>query len=360
MADVHYLDCIEIKSPKNGACSIFYSDIDGEATINLTDAGYQSTFDDVSSHINEFYGPNVIFDNVIVTHNDNDHCGGIINILETYEVGNLWMLRPWKYANELIDRFSRYKSVENLETRLRDVYSNLAALEDIALEKGIPIHEPFQGMHIGKSLVLAPTKERFLDLIVESEKTPDAVKSFSSDGLFRGVFEGIECAINFIRSLWGEENFPSQGTSAENEMSVVQFISCPQHNFMLTGDAGREGLTEALDYLETLYGGVPQIDFFEVPHHGSRRNLSTELLDRLFGERLSEQPSESGSRFSAVVHSCRLDSTHPRKVVIRAIHHRGGKICSVESGWWLAGHNKPERPNSSPAAGLPYPNDQEE
>ncbi len=360
MADVYYLDCIEIKSSKNGACSIFYSDIDGKTFINLTDAGYQSTFEDVSSHINEFYGESVVFNNVIATHNDNDHCSGLINILETYEVDNLWMLRPWKYADELIDRFSRFTSVENLEKRLRDVYSNLAALEDIAVEKGIPIHEPFQGRYIGNALVLAPTKERFLDLIVESEKTPDAVKSFASDGLLRGFVEGIERAINFIRGLWGEENFPSQGTSAENEMSVVQFISCPQYNFMLTGDAGREGLTEALDYLEVLYGTVPQIDFFEVPHHGSRRNLSTELLDRLFGERLSEQSSESSSRFSAVVHSCRLDSTHPRKVVIRAIHHRGGKICSVERGWWRAGYNKPERPNSSPAVGLPYPDDQEE
>lgn len=327
----------------------------------MTDAGYQSTFDDVSHHIDKFYGKDVIFDNVIATHNDNDHCSGLVNLLENYEVNNLWLLRPWKYADELIDKFSRYTSVENLEKRLREEYSNLAALEDIALEKGIPIHEPFQGKYIGKALVLAPTKERFLNLVVESEKTPDATKSFTSEGFVQSLFEGVERALKFISSLWGEENFPSEGTTAENEMSVVQYIRCPKYNYLLTGDAGRNGLTEALDYLQALSGGyLPTINYFEIPHHGSRRNLSTELLDRMFGKRLNGKPTEQEAKFTAFVHSSSLDSTRPRKVVVRAIHHREGEICSVCNTWWRAGYNTPARENSSRAQGLPYPEDQEE
>ena len=38
-------------------------------------------------------------------------------ILEEFDVGTLWMLRPWIYAQELLPRFARYTSAENLAIR---------------------------------------------------------------------------------------------------------------------------------------------------------------------------------------------------------------------------------------------------
>jgi hypothetical protein len=45
-------------------------------------------------------------------------------------------------------------------------------------------------------------------------------------------------------------------------------------------------LTEAADYAPHIGLTLPRIDRFQVPHHGSRRNVSTEILDRWLGERL--------------------------------------------------------------------------
>ena len=108
-------------------------------------------------------------DAVIVSHPDGDHAGGLRTVLENFEVSELWMLRPWDYVDELIDRFARFKNKENLKKRLKEIYPNVAALEEIAEEEDIPIYEPFQGEKIGDFTVLAPTKERYLDLIVESD-----------------------------------------------------------------------------------------------------------------------------------------------------------------------------------------------
>ncbi|SBW05625.1 conserved hypothetical protein [uncultured delta proteobacterium] len=359
MNDCYYIDCIDLKSDSSGAVAILYYDVYPDKFINLTDGGYQSTSDTVISHIDKFYGEDVVFDNVIVTHNDNDHAGGLRSILEKYTVKNLWMLRPWLYADELIDRFSRYRSIENLADALREAYPNLAALEDIAEKKGIKILEPFQGVRIGKSVVLSPTKERFLDLIVESEKTPTpARESLFTESTFLG--RALEAVISFIKASWGDENFSSEDTTIENEMSIVQFIPCSHHNYLLTGDVGRAGLSNALDYLESLYGSLPKIHLFEAPHHGSRRNLSTELLDRMFGPRLSsdEKPKEGEEYFCTIIQATDNDPDHPRKAVERALHHRGSKVCTPK-GWFRHGRNKPPREGEGIAKGRPYPEEQE-
>lgn len=73
-------------------------------------------------------------------------------------------------------------------------------------------------------------------------------------------------------------------------MSVVQYANLHGHRILLTGDAGRAGLAEAADYAPFAGLALPGIDRFQVPHHGSRRNVSTEILDRWLGAQLAEVP----------------------------------------------------------------------
>ena len=65
--------------------------------------------------------------------------------------------------------------MENLVRWLKDIYPNIAELEEIANTKRIPISEPFQGAKTGEFTVLAPTIERYLYLVAESEKTPESI-----------------------------------------------------------------------------------------------------------------------------------------------------------------------------------------
>ncbi|MGT2467424.1 MBL fold metallo-hydrolase [Mesorhizobium atlanticum] len=174
MADYYEIDFLDVETQKSGdAISIRY-EIAGQTYIHVVDGGYVDTGEKLATHINTHYGSPKKIDHVVVTHNDHDHAGGLRYILENYEVGRLWILRPWLYAGEIINRFQRFSNVENLAKELKENFSNLAALEEIALAKGIPMSEPFQGAQIGAFTALAPTKARFLDLVVESEKTPAA------------------------------------------------------------------------------------------------------------------------------------------------------------------------------------------
>lgn len=363
MADFFEVDFLDIESKSSGdAITLRYSTND-EVFIHVVDGGYQDTGPKVVEHVSKYYDGATVVDRVVVTHPDGDHAGGLRHVLEELHVRELWMLRPWLYAHEIIDRFDRFTSVANLIARLKEVYPNIAALEEIATERGIPIMEPFQGSNIGHFNVLAPSRERYLDLVVQSERTPEASteRTFGGQGgLAATMQQAVVSAISLIRSAWGEETFSTEETSAENEMSVVQHATLCENTVLLTGDVGRGGLAEGADYAELVGITIPGVDRFQVPHHGSRRNVSTEVLDRWLGPRLSQKPESGEETFTAIISASKEDSDHPRKAVVRAVIHRGAKVVTTEGRNLRTGHNAPEREGWSAVEGLSYPEDQEE
>lgn len=360
VTDFFEIDFLDVESNKSGDAITVRYQVNDLTYIHVVDGGFQATGDKVVEHINKYYGNPTYIDRVVVTHPDGDHAGGLRTVLEKFTIGELWMLRPWHYADEIIDRFSRFSSVENLKTRLKEIYPNLAALEEIAVEKGIPIYEPFQGAAIGEFNVMAPSRKRYLDLIVESEQTPESVEEAEKsamDSISAILHEAARRLASVIRAAWGEEVFSPNETSAENEMSVVQYANIAGIKILLTGDVGRSGLTEAADFAPQVGLILPGIDRFQVPHHGSRRNVSTEILDRWLGERLPELSSTN--RFTALISSALKDEHHPRNAVVRALIHRGAGVFSTEGKSVCSFSNSAPTRGWTNATAYTYPEEQE-
>lgn len=359
MADYFEIDFLDVEAKKSGdAIPIRYS-LNGTTRIHVTDGGFQDTGDILIEYIKKYYDAPSFIDAVVVTHPDGDHEGGLRKLFEEYEIGELWMLRPWLYADELIDRFKRFTSIDNLVKRLKELYPNLTALEELAEEHDVTIYEPFQGATIGHFVVMAPTKVRYLDLVVESDKTPEPTK-VEQLSLAKAAGLVFEKVVAFIRAVWGKETFPEDDTSAENNMSVIQYANLCGEKILLTGDAGRAALEEAADYAPYVGLSLPGIDRMQVPHHGSRHNVSTEILDRWIGPRLREKPQNDACKFSAIVSASKLDEDHPRKSVVRAFIHRGGRVITTEGGSKRTGHNAPVREGWVTAEPVPYPEEEEE
>lgn len=364
MNDFFEIDFLDVESAKSGdAITIRYCK-NGVQSIHVVDGGFKGpedgkgTGDKVIRHIKEYYGTNKI-NRVVVTHPDGDHAGGLRKVLENCEIDELWMLKPWDYTDELIERFARLRSEERLADRLKECYPNIAALEEIANRKRIPIKTPFQGAKIGEFTVLAPTNDRYLDLIEQSEKTPEVKSVQESLARLSAVFEPVK---NFCRAVWkwGDENLSNEPTSAENNMSIVQYAELNGQKIILTGDAGREALEEAKNYLiDNLSVSLPGIDYFQVPHHGSRRNISSELLDEICGEKLPVD-QKVAHKFTAVISSAKEDKDHPRKAVLRALMHRGAKVITTEGKTICCSRSAPTREGWVPTTPEVYPEDQED
>ncbi len=363
MADFVEIDFLAVETEKSGDAITLRYELNGGVGIHVVDAGYQDTGPSVVQHIKTYYGNPQRIDRIVSSHPDGDHAGGLRTVIESFEVGELWMLRPWIYAAQLLEKFARVTSVENLERLLREAYPYIAELETIALDRGIPIYEPLQLTRIGPFTVLAPSLERYLQLIVSSDKTPQPAtepEAALAGSLMRLLSESFGKVVALIRSAWGEEVFSTDETSAENEMSVVQFGEIVGRKILLTADAGRGALMEAADQAPLVGLKLPGLKWFQVPHHGSRRNVSTELLDRWLGPGLSAPLPQGQEKFEAIVSSAAKDKDHPRKAVVRALIHRGGFVAATENRTIQIGYNAPPRPGWVSISPMPYPDEQEQ
>jgi glyoxylase-like metal-dependent hydrolase (beta-lactamase superfamily II) len=136
MADFFEIDFLDVETDCSGDAIALRYEIGGTTLIHLVDSGYQVTGPSIVKHVRDFYGGGTRVDHVVVTHCDRDHTGGLKTVLSEMEVGALWMLRPWIYAEELLQRFPTFSSADRLRSRLRGIYSNLVELEELAEERG--------------------------------------------------------------------------------------------------------------------------------------------------------------------------------------------------------------------------------
>ena len=291
-------------------------------TIHVVDGGYADTAPGLIEHVRDVYGSSTVH-NLILTHADGDHAAGLAEVMRTLDVGTLWMNRPWLYAAEIIHHFHGNWTVPGLTRYLREQYPTLVELETIAASRGIPVREAFQGTRIEEFTVLAPSRFRYLQLLPDFGKTPER-KTTAADGgsvLMELMNKAARAALRWVWESWTGETLSErpEPTTASNESSVVQMAVIDGHQLVLTGDVGPIGLHEAASYAELIHGRLAPL-FIQVPHHGSRRNVTPSALNRWLGPVKAQGAARIGYAFCS---AARLDEDHPRKKVLNAFLRRG-------------------------------------
>ncbi|MRT12973.1 MBL fold metallo-hydrolase [Enterobacteriaceae bacterium RIT711] len=349
--------------PDSSGDSILVRTINNDDTesVMLVDGGFSGTAVDIKNFMSKHYNSSVI-DNMVLTHVHQDHISGLISLIRNDEVTvkKLWAIFPWDFTNELInlEYFKSRSSANYLFHELKRNFPKLKELEDIAVEKGIKIKTPFAGAMIGDFRVLSPTKEFYFENISSSQKT--AAKNNSDDFVesVNSVSKGVNSVIDTIKeavskyACWGHEVLTEEDTDAENNNSVVLYSELCGTKILLTGDAGKSALNQVVAYLKQ-YGEIA-IDIFKVPHHGSRHNLSLDILDSLFGPKIASQ-KDCMEKFTAVVSAAKNDKKHPRNVIVRALMHRGAKVYTTKNGWHRQYKNTDKRPGAVKSTPMDYP-----
>lgn len=328
----------------------------GNYKIMVYDGGTKESGEALVDHINKYYKTNRV-DYVVNSHPDGDHSSGLSVVLEKMDVGELWMHQPWNYSTVILDYFKDGRITDNsLAERLKNSMAAAYTLEKMAEERNIPVYEPFAGAKIGAFVVLSPEEEWYVhDLIADFQKSPEQkaaeeLKSMSfAAQILRSLSEGAKAVISWIAEKWDEESLREEvETSAENESSVILYGMIGYKGIMLTGDAGIRALAAAADIAEINGISLPEnLSFIQVPHHGSRNNVSTSVLDRIVGLR---KPTDDGNPTkSAFVSASKDSSAHPRKMVLNAFTRRGAKVHATQGVAVRHHYNMPVREGWSSA-----------
>ncbi len=321
----------------------------GNYKIMVVDGGGKESGQALVDHIQKYYNTNYV-DYVVNTHPDQDHASGLSVVLKKLRVGELWIYRPWLNAEFMTIFFKDGRITEkSLKERFQKAFKYSFELEKIAEEKDIPIYEPYQGSKVGNFIVLSPSIEWYLDLLLESKKTPKVEIGFEDNSIWDSI---TERASKFIEETLKIETLKENGqTSADNESSVILYANFNGDGILLTGDAGIRALNKAYEYHPQL---ADNLKFVQVPHHGSRRNVSPSILNKILGDK---GQSENKTAF---VSASKESTKHPRPIVVNAFIRRGCKVCSTEGKTIMHYHGMPERDGWSTVTPLKFKKDVEE
>jgi beta-lactamase superfamily II metal-dependent hydrolase len=295
--------------------------------VMVVDGGYEETGRSVCEHVRQYYGTELI-DYLISTHPDNDHISGLRIVLEQMRVGELWTHVPFLHAETILPLFaSRRWTTEGLQRELRQAYPSVSELVRLAQAQGTAIKLPFQGEHVGAFRVLSPSIEMYNGLLPQVRDTPQPDQALLSSlgHWLQGIGRRIAKQIRLVISEdWYSETLREGGmTSAENESSVVLYADLGSGGILLTSDVGLRGLDAAVRYAAST--GISMRDhlwLFQVPHHGSRNNISPSALNLIIGSTLAPGNSR---RTHCAISAGREDETHPRQVVLNGLIRRGLK-----------------------------------
>jgi beta-lactamase superfamily II metal-dependent hydrolase len=326
--------------------------------VMVVDGGNKDSGAALVSHIQGYYGTSDV-DLVVNTHADADHASGLSVVLEELTVKKLWMHLPWnrlEHVHELVQdgRITH----DSLEARIEEALEAAHALEEIAGEKGILIWESFKSAPMARGSatirVLGPSEAYYNELLPQFDDMPElqesAVASYS-EGPYRF---SKSAAVTNSAQIWGDEtleNPDEELVRAENNSSVILLIQVDGEQILLTADAGVPALIRAYRRAVSLGIDLRRCCFYQVPHHGSRRNIGPSILDAIIGPKLPFGSAPKATAYVSVAPEA--GPKHPSAKVTNAFRRRGVQVFATKGNtlryWW----NAPQRDGWVAASALP-------
>lgn len=315
--------------------------------VIVIDGGTLDSGKKVVEHIQKVYNTDTV-DLIINTHPDNDHCSGLREIVNNLTVKEMWLHMPWHLSKQFLDMFKDGRITDNsLKKRLRDALNIVCELETMAQEKRITLRQPFMGQTFDNGIikVLGPTENYYKELLPQFRSTPEP----ANEGLLSKAFSAVKDVVQMIEEEMDIETLDESGeTSPENNSSVISLFSYAGQKVLFTGDAGIPALERVISIANYNSIALDDLMVLQVPHHGSKRNISPSILNSI----------KAGGAYISCPKAG--DPKHPAKKVTNALIRRGMNPYQTKGNILYRRHNTPWRTGYSSAAPIPFYNQVEE
>lgn len=241
-----------------------YLGVDNHFHNILIDGGLPMTYEMVlKPKILEIFNKNEKIDLLIVTHYDNDHIGGILKFVYDDNIEKSLVTKWW--VNDKIN----FKSNTNIST------SQLESLRSYLYSKGyntlsnITNENDVEYLSGVKITVLSPSKNAYYD-----------INNISSNYT---IETNISSNLSDYKTLIGnfEIKTSKEDTSISNRSSIGVLIERFDFTFLFMADCVPSIIVESLNRRGYSSQNKLKIDYCKISHHGSKSNISIELLDIL-------------------------------------------------------------------------------
>jgi hypothetical protein len=257
----------------------------------LIDGGVFATHKALKGKLNAIEGKRR-FELVVVTHIDNDHIDGLAKLLandQKLDVDDFWF-----------NSWDQLKAVDALGPKQGEILSHRLAHWGLPNNRradgkaiGIPRddNEPLPTYEFDGGLKITVIGPRYIDLQRlrrEWKKTIEELKLRPGDE--RTAEKLIEKPNKYQPDklggepnpkTWAARTFTDDG-SVPNASSISLLAEFGGRSLLFTGDATSASLVEGLDRPKNERGVARiKVDAFKVPQHGSKNNLSADVVKRL-------------------------------------------------------------------------------
>lgn len=306
-------------------------DVTSNLVLVLIDAGNVTNANQIKEIIKERWKRNWV-DIAVLTHPDTDHKGGFFGLLQDdkFEIKEFWTCLPWISHYEDLTPGAEPILMPSIKDSIK-IYSHPTDesinLIKLLCDRGVKIRDVSQGddgLPIIPLKVVGPTLEfsdRNASIMVSD------FKEISDDETFEAYVEDAEMTDEDAVSVIDKEE---DDTSATNMSSLILMFD-PGRKFLLTGDATRASLKAMIDENPSLFKNC----VLKVPHHGSKHNLNTELINML-------EPQQSAI-------CARGSKKHPNNSVVYWLSKTGNVYLTERGYFWYT-----SEPHNNSATPLKY------
>lgn len=253
--------------------------IGDEAYVVLIDAGNASASTTIKNHIKKYFDTTNI-DLAICTHPDSDHKDGYFDLLADDEItiSEFWLTDPASYIDEY--DIERYSDHDNAIVAVRKIWNkstddNLNLIE-LAIEKcGINnVKNIIDGVEHQTLPIkcVGPTYKYYLENVKQMVEDYNVVPY--DDSSKEDYDEAFKIDDDEIKSVIDKEEDPSPYNASS---LILLYEPGDGKRLLFAGDANTTSLQMMLDK----YPWLRNVTMLKAPHHGSKRNLNTKIIDAL-------------------------------------------------------------------------------
>lgn len=319
--------------------------------VAIIDGGFSKTGSLVVDHVRNVYGTDRV-DLVISSHLDDDHIAGLTTVITELDVGALWMHEPSAGDEAGLAAAVREARSDASRSRLVTITASIEqsrTLAELARDLDIAISAPFAGQSAaeGALTVIGPTAQYYEDLLprFRNYQQLESLRSMVASGL-----EQKMGAQPLTETLEDEKLEEGATTGPENNSSVITLIAVDGRATILAADAGEEALQRAADYLDEAGFDWTSLRAVQVPHHGSKNNVTPSILNRYLGDKVQTNLN----KFAYVSCAPEGEPHHPAKRVTNAFHRRGCRVYKTAGSTVRHSENAPKRDGYDSATAVPF------